>query len=86
MAEALLASSAQTVIPNNYTFSPRKQGAGLVDAFHAEQLVLGGAKAYITNPIANIGDNPSKDGHFQIRYTVKDLRNEFPGWDLEEDG
>ena len=82
MAEALLASSAQTVIPNNYTFSPRKQGAGLVDAFHAEQLVLGGAKAYI----ANIGDNPSKDGHFQIRYTVKDLRNEFPGWDLEEDG
>ena len=86
MAEALLASSAQTVIPNNYTFSPRKQGAGLVDAFHAEQLVLGGAKAYITNPIANIGDNPSKDGHFQIRYTVKDLRNEFPGWDLEKDG
>ena len=86
MAEALLASSAQTVIPNNYTFSPRKQGAGLVDADHAEQLVLGGAKAYITNPIANIGDNPSKDGHFQIRYTVKDLRNEFPGWDLEEDG
>ena len=64
MAEALLASSAQTVIPNNYTFSPRKQGAGLVDADHAEQLVLGGAKAYITNPIANIGDNPSKDGHF----------------------
>ena len=86
MAEALLASSAQTVIPNNYTFSPRKQGAGLVDADHAEQLVLGGAKAYITNPIANIGDNPSKDGHFQIRYTVKDLRNEFPDWDLEEDG
>lgn len=86
MAEALLASSAQTVIPNNYTFSPRKQGAGLVDADHAEQLVLGGAKAYITNPIANIGDNPSKDGHFQIRYTVKDLRNEFPGWDLEENG
>ena len=86
MAEALLASSAQTVIPNNYTFSPRKQGAGLVDAFHAEQLVLGGAKAYITNPIANIGDNPSKDGHFQIRYTVKDLRNEFPGWDLEKGG
>ena len=67
MAEALAESTAKIILDadDNY-YSPRKQGAGLVDLNN-----LAAAEAYITEPIQNLFDNT--DGEFEFTLTVKDL-------------
>lgn len=82
LTEALLLSSAQ-ILRDEYgdMYSPRKQGAGLADAYGAIDL-LETAKAYITDPIANIGDDPEKTGRFTMTFHVQDTRDPD---DREED-
>ena len=70
LAEALLESSA-CILTDEYggRYSPRKQGAGLVDLRN-----LTAVKAYVTEPILSLGDNP--DGVFEIKFTVQNLTND----------
>ena len=85
LTEALLLSSAQ-ILRDEYgdMYSPRKQGAGLADAYGAIDL-LETAKAYITDPIANIGDDPEKTGRFTMTFHVQDTRDP-DDWEEDEDG
>lgn len=85
LTEALLLSSAQ-ILRDEYgdMYSPRKQGAGLADAYGAIDL-LDTAKAYITDPIANIGDDPEKTGRFTMTFHVQDTRDP-DDWEEDEDG
>lgn len=84
LTEALLLSSAQ-ILRDEYgdMYSPRKQGAGLADAYGAIDL-LETAKAYITDPIANIGDDPEKTGRFTMTFHVQDTRDP-DDWEEGED-
>lgn len=69
MAEALMMSSARELRDTDeYLYSPRKQGSGLMDLPAAMDLAN---KVYITDPICNLGDN--EDGVFTISFTVQDL-------------
>lgn len=84
LTEALLLSSAQILRDGNGNmYSPRKQGAGLADAYGAIDL-LETAKAYITDPIANIGDDPEKTGRFTMTFHVQDTRDP-DDWEEGED-
>ena len=85
LTEALLLSSAQ-ILRDEYgdMYSPRRQGAGLADTYGATQLIEV-AKAYITDPIDNIGDDPAKTGHFTVTYHVQDTRDPDV-WEEDEDG
>lgn len=70
MAMAMVESTATTLTDTyGYLYSPRKQGAGLVDIAAAAE-----ASAYITEPIQNLGER--KDGKFTISFTVRNLTSE----------
>lgn len=72
MAMAMVASTAEALTDANYyLYSPRKQGAGLVDIAAAAK-----ASAYIKSPICNLGDDPGKTGTFTISFTVRNLTSE----------
>lgn len=49
-----------------YEYSPRKQGAGLIDVTSALS-----TEAYIKNPLLALGDDPDKTGKFDMSFTVK---------------
>ncbi len=71
MAMAMVESTAEVLTDANYyLYSPRKQGAGLVDIAAAAE-----ASAYIESPICNLGDDPDKTGTFTISFTVRNLTN-----------
>ena len=64
-AEAIAQSTAWVLEDaDEYIYSPRKQGAGLIDAYGALNTY-----AYITEPIQNLYDNT--DGVFEFTFTVK---------------
>ena len=67
MAEALMESTALLLADaDGYIYSPRKQGAGLINLRALTQ-----AQAYITEPVTSLGD--SEDGQFQLSFTVQSL-------------
>ena len=70
LAEALLVSTAKVLTDaDGRIYSPRKQGAGLVDLKAAAQ-----AKICISEPILSLGD--SETGSFQLRFEVRNLTQE----------
>ncbi len=66
-AESLVLSTAY-VLSDEYDseYSPRRQGAGLIDVFQAVV-----ADAYIENPLINLGDDKDKTGKFEMTFKVK---------------
>lgn len=69
-AKALLESTAQVLYDGDgYPYSPRKQGAGLANAYSAVDTYY--YSSYITDPIKELGDDAEKNGHYTFDVTVK---------------
>lgn len=87
-------STADVLTDNDYQlYSPRKQGAGLLDVANAVT-----APAYIRSPLIELGDDPEKKGVYTMGFDVTSLSDETvyynvdAGWTLvdsaaaDEDG
>lgn len=66
MANAILESSAQILTDGENPYSPRKQGAGLIDLNHAVNTAI-----YLTDPMQELGDDPEKKGAYSFSLTIK---------------
>lgn len=67
LIEALAQSTAYVLSDDEgYEYSPRKQGAGLIDASNALA-----AEAYIVNPVMSLGDDPNRTGSYDVEFTLK---------------
>lgn len=67
MAEARLACTANLVPDENgVPCSPRQQGCGILNRSAAESAAI-----YLSDPICELGDDPSQSGRFQISFTVE---------------
>lgn len=66
MANAILESSAQILTDGENPYSPRKQGAGLIDLNNAVNTAI-----YLANPMQELGDDPEKTGTYRFSLTVK---------------
>lgn len=79
LAEDLAESTA--LVPfdaDNYLYSPRKSGAGLLNL---ENAIV--APVYIVEPIVNLYDDPAKTGAYTIRYTLVNLSDEDVDYEAE---
>lgn len=69
-AKQLLESTALPLFDaDDFLFSVRKQGAGLANSVLAADVYNNGA--YITNPLAELGDDPAKTGKYSFDVTLK---------------
>ncbi len=69
-AKALLESTAQILYDGDgYPYSPRKQGAGLANAYSAADAYY--SSSFILDPIQELGDDAEKTGHYTFDVTVK---------------
>lgn len=78
LAEDLAESSSW--IPtdaDDYLYSPRKTGSGIIDVVAAISTPV-----YITDPIVNLKDDPDKTGVYTIRYTAFNLTDEDLEYEL----
>lgn len=79
LAEDLAESTA--LVPfdaDNYLYSPRKSGAGLLNL---ENAIV--APVYVVEPIVNLYDDPEKTGTYTIRYTLVNLSDEDVDYEAE---
>lgn len=71
-AEKRVLSTAYILTDDSGTaYSPRRQGAGMLQEAAAAQTA-----AYLTDPILTLGDDPEKTGVYTLRYTVKNTGEE----------
>ena len=69
LAEDLAESTAYVPYDaDNYLYSPRKAGAGLINVVDAISTPV-----YVAEPIVNLYDDPEKEGVYTIRYTLVNL-------------
>ncbi|MGN0518231.1 MAG: S8 family serine peptidase, partial [Acutalibacteraceae bacterium] len=67
LIESLALSTAYVLADEeSFEYSPRKQGAGLIDASSALA-----AEAYIVNPVMSLGDDPNRTGSYDVEFTLK---------------
>ena len=84
-AAALMMSTANPIISSNgLEYSPRAQGAGLVDLVKATT-----SPAYLTNPAASegrpkveFGDDLAKTGVYNFSFTINNLSNEAVTYEI----
>ncbi len=70
LAKTLLYGSTYLLTDeDDYLYSPRKQGAGLASAYYAVDNYLN--SGYITNPLQELGDDPTKTGVYEMALEVK---------------
>lgn len=69
MAEDLAESTADLMADNDYVlYSPRKQGAGMIDLASAIS-----TRSYIVDPLIELGDDPERTGVYEMEFVVKNL-------------
>lgn len=69
LTQTLTESTAKILTdPSGIPYSPRAQGAGLLDLKAAAE-----ASAYIKQPLLSLGDDPGKSGVFTCRFAVQNL-------------
>ena len=69
LAEDIMESTATVPLDaNNYLYSPRKSGAGILNIHDAISTPV-----YLVEPIVNLFDDPEKTGVYKIRYTLINL-------------
>ena len=85
VAANLLMSTASPIIhPNGLEYSPRNQGAGLVDLINATT-----AQSYLSNPAASesrpkveFGDDPTKNGVYDFSFEITNMSDEDKTYQL----
>ena len=78
LAEALTESSAKILTdPAGTPYSPRAQGAGLLDLKAAAN-----TDTYIQQPLIHLGDDPKKSGTFTFSFQVQNLTEEETTYQL----
>lgn len=77
--KALAESTADVLTDNDYQlYSPRKQGAGLLNVANAVT-----APAYIPSPLIELGDDPEKTGVYEMSFDVTSLSDETVYYDID---
>ena len=78
VATNLLMSTASQIREGETVYSPRYQGAGLVDLSKATSAgaYLSSPTAFETRPKGEMGDNASKNGVFTFPFTITNITNE----------
>lgn len=66
MANSILESTAKILTDGENPYSPRKQGAGLIDLENAINTAI-----YLAEPMQELGDDPEKTGTYTFSLTVK---------------
>lgn len=77
-ANIMMSTASPVIHPNGLEYSPRNQGAGLVDLVNATT-----AESYLSNPAASesrpkveFGDDPAKKGDYKFSFEITNLSDE----------
>jgi hypothetical protein len=79
IVEDLAESTATILMDNDYAlYSPRKQGAGLMNVADAVA-----SDAYIKSPLIELGDDKEKTGEYTMEFDVVNLSDETKSYEID---
>lgn len=79
MVKDLAESTADILADNDYNvYSPRKQGAGLLDVYSAVT-----ADSYVKSPLIELGDDAEKTGVYTMSFEVENLSDKSVSYEVD---